>query len=183
MNDDEHKPAEGNLRDRLRACLQGGLPGIPVSELLRYARDTAECLDALHGQRLLYRDVKPENILVVEGHAQLLDSGELRPPRGNVVSSGTPAYMAPEVWASKPGAASDQYSLALCYAEMRVGRRPFAGGRLMEIMRAHLEDVPELAPLPGPEQQVLLKALAKDPERRYPSCLSFAQALARVAAH
>ena len=187
MSDDEHQPAEGSLRDRLQACQQGGLTGIPVDELLRYIREVAECLDALHGQGLLYRDVKPDNILVLKGHAKLADFGMAKPTPVRAVVAGTPAYMAPEVWHVRSGAPSDQYSLALTYAEMRLGRRAFSGPDVTrdvtEVMRAHLEDAPELAPLPEPEQQVLLKALAKDPERRYSSCLGFAQTLERVVAH
>jgi serine/threonine protein kinase len=183
MSDDEHEPAEGSLRDRLQACQRGGFPGIPAKELLRYVREVAQSLDALHGQSLLYRDVKPDNILVRNGHAQLANSGMLLPPLGKAVSTGTPAYMAPEVWRGKAGARSDQYSLALSYAEMRFGCRPFSGRDLMEVMRQHLEDAPELASLPASEQQVLLKAMAKDPEQRYPNCLSFVQELERGVVH
>jgi serine/threonine protein kinase len=179
MSDDEHKPAEASLRDRLQACQRGGLPGIPPKELLLYVRDVAQSLDALHSQSLLYRDVKPDNILVRNGHAELADSGMLLPPLGKAVSAGTPAYMAPEAWRGKAGARSDQYSLALSYAELRCGCRPFPGRGVMEVMRQHLEDAPELASFPATEQQVLLKALAKDPEQRYPSCLTFVQELER----
>jgi serine/threonine protein kinase len=183
MSDDEHKAAAGSLRDRLQACQRGGLPGIPAKELLRYVRQVAQSLDALHGQSLLYRDVTPDNILVRKGHAQLSNSGMLLPPPGQVVSRGTPVYMAPEVWRGKAGARSDQYSLAVSYTEMRFGCTPFSGRDLVEVMNAHLQGVPELGALPAAEQQVLLKALAKDPEQRYPSCRSFVQELERGVVH
>jgi serine/threonine protein kinase len=134
----------------------------------------------LHGQGVLYRDVTPDNIVVVAGHASL-DSGLLELPPG-ISLRATPAYMAPEMWGSKPGARSDQYSLAISYAEMRVGYRPFSGGSIVEIMHAHLKDAPDLARLPESEQQVLLKALAKDPEQRWPSCLRLVQELERAVA-
>jgi serine/threonine protein kinase len=167
--------ADGNLRDRLKQCRQEGLPGIPVAELIRYFRQAAEALDFLHCKQVLHGNLKPENILLLEGFAKVADFG-LAPD-----GSGTPAYMAPEMWAGKKASKRcDQYGLAATYAEMCLGRWPISGRGLMEIMREHLEGVPDLAPLPKPEQRVLLKALAKDPEKRFPSCQSFAQEVERV---
>jgi serine/threonine protein kinase len=180
MRDDENEPAEGSLRERRKVCQQAGLPGIPVNELVRYVREVAECLDALHGQGVVYRDVKPDNIVVVKGHAKLTDAGMLQPPLGALGGAGTPAYMAPEVWRGRSGAPSDQYSLALSYAEMRLGRRAVSGRDLVEVMCQHLEGTPDLAALPKAEQQVLLRALAKEPGQRYPSCVRFAHELERV---
>jgi eukaryotic-like serine/threonine-protein kinase len=180
MSGDEREPAEGSLRDRLRACQEAGLPGIPVSELLRHVRDVAAQLDSLHGQSRLYGDVKPENVRLLKGQARLADSGMVQVLPGKGVSAGTPVYLAPEGWRGRTDARSDQYSLAVTYAEMRFGRRPFSGESLVEFFREHLDGTPDLAPFPEPERQVLLKALAKKPEQRYPSCLSFAQELERV---
>jgi len=183
MSDDEREPAEGSLRDRLRACQHGGLPGIPANELLGYVRAVAQNLDALHAQGLLYRDVKPDNILLVSDQARLADAGMLPPPAAQSVSgSGTPAYMAPEVWRGKPSKASDQYSLAYTYAELRLGRRAFASTDYAGVMFDHLDNVPNLDPLPEAEKAVLLQALDKKPEERYPTCLGFAQALERAVA-
>jgi serine/threonine protein kinase len=186
MSDEEHEPAESSLRDRMRACQQAGLPGIPVNELLRYVREVAEHLDALHGDGLLHRDVKPDNIVVRKGHARLADFGQAKPePTQQPVSaagSGTPAYMAPEMWGNKVSEHSDQYCLAVTYAELRLQRRLFASQDLVHLMMEHLTRMPDLAPLGEAEQQVLRKALAKDPAQRYPSCLRFAQELERVVA-
>src|SRR5262249_45998323 len=90
---------------------------------------------------------------------------------------GTPAYMAPEVWEGKVALHSDQYSLAVTYAEARLGRLPFPVGGLGQMIRCHLHLQPELDPLAEQEQQVLLRALAKSPEQRYPTCTEFVQAL------
>jgi serine/threonine protein kinase len=177
--------ADGSLRARLQECLRQGQPGVPAAELLGYLGEAAAALDYLHGQRLLHRDVKPENLLLVRGRAQVTDAGLARlqgAPRLSTSSgAGTPLYMAPEVFRGRAGPAGDQYSLALTYAELRLGRRVLRGVTLMELMREHRDGTPDLAPLPEAEQQVLRQALAKEPGQRYPSCAAFAAAAAEAA--
>ena len=112
--------ADGSLRDRLRECRRNGLPTLPVSELMGYLQESAEGLDFLHERRVVHRDVKPENILLMQRHAKLGDFGMARlieDNRGGGTgdASGTPMYMAPEVWRGEPVPASDQYALALSY--------------------------------------------------------------------
>src|SRR4029077_7882518 len=117
---------------------------------------------------------------ILKRHAKLADFGLARlQEQGESVSvsgSGTPAYMAPEVWRRKVSERSDQYSLAMSYAELRLDRRIIASRDMMDIMLEHLDKPPDLSPLAEPEQQVLHKALAKDPDKRYPSCREFVQA-------
>jgi serine/threonine protein kinase len=174
---------DGSLRDRLRSCRNQGLKGIPPKELLGYFREAAEAFDFLHSQNLQHRDVKPDNILLQQGHAKVADFGlaRLQVLEKSIVDSGsgTPPYTAPEVWLGriKPGSDSDQYSLACTYAELRLDRRLYQGTGMMELMMAHVEGTPDLSPLPQPEQQALLRALAKDPAKRYPSCREFINAL------
>src|SRR5262249_24307271 len=68
-------------------------------------------------------------------------------------------------------------SLAMTYAELRLGRSPFPHNDMMSLMLAHLKDPPELEPLPESEQKVLLKALHKVPTERYGNCREFIRAL------
>ena len=70
--------ADGSLRDRLHACAKAGHSGIPVEELLGYTREACEALDFLHSKQVLHRDIKPDNILLLEHHAKLADFGLAR---------------------------------------------------------------------------------------------------------
>ncbi|HZT80961.1 MAG TPA: serine/threonine-protein kinase, partial [Gemmataceae bacterium] len=177
--------ADGTLGERLKQCKEQGLAGIPAPELLRIFREAAEAVDFLHAHNVLHRDIKPANVLLVEGHAKVADFGlaKLQDTAASATTLGTPYYMAPEVWRGQPSARSDQYALALSYAEMRLGRLPFAEARdMVSAMSAHLWDKPDLSGLPPAEQRVLLRALDKNPEKRYPNCLAFVTALEEACA-
>jgi protein kinase-like protein len=175
--------ADGNLRDRLAACRERGLSGVPAPELLAYITQAAQALDFLHSRDVLHRDIKPENILVLQGFAKIADFGLARTAAAVMESaggSGTPRYMAPEVWTGAGSPRSDQYGLALCFAELRQGRFPFAGDTTDDVRRDALAAIPDLTDMSDPEQTVLLQALAKSPAERFASCQAFAEAL-RVA--
>ncbi len=178
--------ADGSLRDRLKECRAAGQPGIPPDELLRYLGETAEALDYLHDHQVLHRDIKPDNILLFQGHARVADFGlarmlEITGSR-QATTTGTPAYMAPEVWKAEINAHSDQYSLAATYVELRLGHPMFASSSMMQLMLDHLERTPNLETLPQAEQEVLRKALAKNPHQRYHNCREFHRALAHALA-
>jgi serine/threonine protein kinase len=173
--------ADQSLRDRAKECRKAGQPGIPLVELLNYFREASDALDFLHAQKVLHRDIKPDNILSVQHHTKLADFGLARLHESersmNASGSGTPAYMPPEVWNGKVCPNSDQYALALTYAELRLDRRLYGSKDMMQLMFDHMNTAPNLDPLPEVEQKVLLRALAKDHNKRYPTCRAFIQAL------
>jgi len=173
--------ADGTLGDRLKECRAEKKTGVPAEEMVPYFQSAAEGLDFLHTKQVFHRDIKPDNILLVNGHAKVADFGLARAqdrPNMSVSFAGTPIYMAPEVWGGKFHPQSDQYSLAVTYAELRLGRRPFDGSDFVELMTRHQEGRPDLQGMPEAEAAVVARALAKQPEKRFASCKEFGRALA-----
>ena len=169
--------------------------GMPLEDVVEIVTAVAEALDFAHERRLLHRDVKPANILVTtpsdgaRRRVLLTDFGIARETddmsgltEANM-AIGTVTYAAPEQLTSAPiDGRVDQYALAATTFHLLTGVPLFNNSNRAVVVGNHLhtppprlsERRPDLAHLDA----VLAKALAKDPEDRYPKCIDFAQALA-----
>jgi tRNA A-37 threonylcarbamoyl transferase component Bud32 len=165
----------GSLLDRIEA---GSLELADIGTILQRV---GAALDAAHGQGVIHRDVKPANILFDKhGDAYLSDFGIVKVSEATSQLSGsavigTPAFMAPEM-AKKDGLTPlvDVYGLGVTLYHMLTGALPFEAPTLMGMLMAHLSEpipnVREARPdLPGAMQDVINRALAKDPRQRYQS--------------
>jgi eukaryotic-like serine/threonine-protein kinase len=157
---------------------------LSFSTILTYLEQIADALDYLHAQNLIHLDIKSENLLLGRNYEVLLgDFGiteATRKPSGPASRPGTLYYMSPEHLRGKPCTASDQYALAICVYEWLTGQFPFEG-TYAEIRSQHLHDRPvslrAFAPdIPPAMERVVLRALSKDPQRRFPSVGAFAAA-------
>jgi eukaryotic-like serine/threonine-protein kinase len=159
----------------------------------------ADALATAHQAGILHRDIKPDNILVtLSGYAKLADFGlakivedaspsatrtltEAQTRKGMIV--GTIAYMSPEQASGRAlDARSDMFSFGVVLYEMLAGRRPFTAATSLELLQRviHAQPEPLSADLPEPLRTLVMKALEKNPEDRYPSMRELVTAL-RVA--
>jgi serine/threonine protein kinase len=133
---------------------------LPLEQALKYAAQICHALDAAHKKGITHRDLKPANILVTKAGVKLLDFGLARiaaTPDESITMAvmGTPAYMAPEQWESKPGdARSDIYALGCVLYEMPTGKR--AGKERIAVQPPAIE-------------QVIKRCLENDPDDRWQS--------------
>jgi serine/threonine protein kinase len=159
---------------------------LPLNTTVSYVKQIASALEYAHNHKLIHRDIKPENILLGRDNQLLLsDFGIAVVARSSLSQStqevvGTVAYMAPEQVEGKPRPASDQYALAILMYEWLCGERPFHGSLTEIATQQLLTDPPTLrekAPdIPPTVEQVILRALAKDPKQRYSTIGVFAHA-------
>lgn len=172
--------ADKSLHDLYIECQASGRVGIPRDDLLRYIRDAAEALDhMIQKHQLLHLDIKPRNLFLVSERVKVADFGLVKQLEGQsgILSSITPLYAPPETFQGQISEHSDQYSLALVYTELLTGQRPFNGRTARQLVIQHTNEEPELRALPEAERAVVRRALAKEPWKRYPDCLSFVRAL------
>jgi serine/threonine-protein kinase len=178
--------------ETLRARLTREGP-LPVAEALRLAREVADALDHAHTRGIVHRDIKPENVLLQHGHALVADFGiALALEQAGVdrvtrtgVAIGTPQYMAPEQAAGERAldARVDVYALGAVLHEMLSGESPYAAAARRAAVRRLMYEPPaalatrraDVAPF---LDDALRRALAAQPEDRFPSAAAFAAALA-----
>jgi serine/threonine protein kinase len=182
-----------NLKTRLQEMAKRS-EMVPLGESIRIVTAIANALDYAHQRGMVHRDIKPANIMFNEdsepiltdfGIAKMVDVAGLTASGAMV---GTPAYMAPEQGMGQAGdERSDIYSLGVVLYQLTTGHRPFDADTPLGVALKHIN-----APLPPPVvvnpdlpksiEVVTLKALAKDPDKRYQTAKEFATALKKAAA-
>jgi serine/threonine-protein kinase len=157
----------------------------------RIALKICEALEYIHAHHVVHRDLKPENIMVDQDNIKLIDFG-IAANAGSrrltfaalSATMGTPDYISPEqVKGSRGDARSDLYAVGVMLYEMLTGRPPFTGPNPFVVMNDRLLNSPvparEINPAITPQlQEILYRALERDPKNRYQSAREFATDLA-----
>jgi serine/threonine protein kinase len=179
----------GTLKDRMEA----GRP-LPINEIDKLFTQLADALSYAHSHGIVHRDLKPANALIDSqgnvfltdfGIAKLLESASPRLTQTDAIM-GTPAYISPEQAQGHPvDQRSDIYSLGIILYEMVTGSVPFIAETPLAVLFKHISD-----PLPPPSlvkpdipqtiEQLILKALAKDPRDRFATAAEFVKAWERA---
>ena len=165
---------------------------IPLPDCLDYVIQVLRALSYAHQRGITHRDIKPSNIMVLaDGTVKLMDFGianVAKDPKltGTGMAVGSPYYMSPEqVRGELPNPRSDIYSLGITLYELVTGRRPINGDSQFSIMSAHLNEVPTPPialdhTLPAGLNEIILMAIAKQPERRFQTADALLNALESV---
>jgi eukaryotic-like serine/threonine-protein kinase len=173
---------------------------LPIGAAVAYAKQLLEALRFAHRHGIIHRDIKPHNVLVsADQHAKaneprlkVTDFGIARHGASQMTEAGsimgTAQYLSPEQARGAPvTAASDLYSAGVVLYEMLTGKVPFTGDSAIEIAMKHVNDLPAPPSALRPEipvelDQIVLRALAKDPGERYQSAEEFIEDLERTEA-
>ena len=170
-------------------CRPGSL--LPVDQVVQIIYKCAKALHYAHSRGVVHRDIKPSNILLTQdGDARIVDFGIALVSDSEISRiegvAGSPAYMSPEqVQGHELDARSDLYSLGAVMYEMLCGQRPFRAGALGKLLRQVVQSPPEPLREVRPEipeelDEVVIRALQKDPVDRYRNGAEFAAELTRV---
>jgi len=164
----------------------------PVHVAIDYTRKILDALRFSHRNGIVHRDIKPHNVIVdAEGRVKVTDFGIARAGTSQMTEVGsiigTAQYLSPEQAKGAPvDQTSDLYSVGIVLYELLTGKVPFTGDSPVEIAMKHISAIPEppssIRPdIPEDLDLVVLRALAKTPEERYPSAEEMDKDLARVA--
>ena len=164
----------------------------PVHVAIDYARKILDALRFSHRNGIVHRDIKPHNVIVdAEGRVKVTDFGIARAGTSQMTEVGsiigTAQYLSPEQAKGAPvDQTSDLYSVGIVLYELLTGKVPFTGDSPVEIAMKHISAVPEppsslRADVPEDLDLIVLRALGKTPEGRYPNAEEMDKDLARVA--
>jgi serine/threonine-protein kinase len=176
------------LRTILNQASANGKRGLPIERAVRITLGICDALDYMHKHGVVHRDLKPENIMVdAEDGIKLIDFGIAMKEDARRITFtnlsptlGTPDYIAPEqVKGQRGDQRSDIYSLAVLFYEMLTGQVPFSGPNPLAVMNARVLSDPKPACKLNPEispelQEVLYRALERDPRHRYATAAEMA---------
>ncbi|MGD8804359.1 MAG: protein kinase [Chloroflexota bacterium] len=183
----------GTLKDRIEDLASKG-EALPLDAATRVVLEVADALAYAHARGMVHRDIKPGNIMLTEdGRAVLTDFGIAKILSGPTFTAtgamvGTPAYMSPEQGLGKPGdERSDLYALGVLYYQMATGRLPYDADTPLAVILKHVnEPIPTPTDLnddiPNAIQNVIIKAMAKEPDERYQSANELIKDLQAAAA-
>jgi tetratricopeptide (TPR) repeat protein len=203
--------ASGDLRYYVMPFIQGeslrvklaGEGELPVGEAVRVLREVVDALAYAHRNGVVHRDIKPDNVLLSEGHAVVTDfgvakaivSGAAGPGGGGAgsltslgVALGTPAYMAPEQAVADPHVdhRADIYAVGALAYEMLTGRPPFTGPTPQAMLAAHITQIPDPViqhrrTISPALSALIMRCLEKRPADRWQSATEMAASLEAMA--
>ena len=167
---------------RVKLAREGELP---LAEVVKILLDVTDALAYAHRHGVVHRDIKPDNVLITEGHAVVTDFGVAKAVSASSgrssltslgVALGTPAYMAPEQAAADPNTdhRADIYALGSLAYEMLAGRTPFTAPTPQALLAAHITQAPEPVTrhrpaVPAPLNALVMRCLEKHAADRWQS--------------
>jgi serine/threonine protein kinase/tetratricopeptide (TPR) repeat protein len=162
--------------------------GLTYEDRAELIQQVMQALIYLHRRGILHRDLKPDNVIVVNEHVKLLDFGlavarKYAPEDQNDMVAGTLAYIAPEVLMGNPASeSSDLYSVGMIVYEMLAGKHPFDPHNIQNLINSVLTVVPDVSNLDINDRLafVLRRLLSKTPTERYMNAHELMQAYAEA---
>ena len=175
--------------DTLKGYMDKRGKKLPFEEALDFAEQILSALEHAHSKKVIHRDIKPHNIMVLKnGFIKVTDFGIAKTPNSDTISMndkalGTVYYISPEqISCRETGTYSDIYSVGVMLYEMATGKLPFESDNLVNVAMKQIKEDPvppcKVCPeLPRGLEQIILKAMNKNPEDRFKSAHSMLRAV------